>query len=612
MAAIDDPRTLGRTRLSFAETTDIDEFVATLGRFERGEIGPDAWRAFRLVRGTYAQRQAGDAQMLRVKIPQGVLDVAQAEAVADVSERYSRGFCHLTTRQNVQLHFVKLHEVELAMRELAEAGLTTREACGNSVRNVTACPWAGVAADEAFDVTPFAEALTRHLLRHPLSSSLPRKFKIGFEGCPDDHALTSINDLGFQARVREDHGGRQLGFRVTVGGGTAILCRTGEELFDFLPAGEILAVAEAVVRVYHRLGDYAHRQRNRLKFLIREMGYPAWRREFDTVLDELRREGIPALPFRPERPPAEEMPGGRRPLPPTPAGAADRVLAAAVRGPGLTPDLRPRLVVDDGGFQAWARASVRPQKQDGYSTVVVTLALGDITAGQLRVLAHAALSFGDGTLRTTHEQDLLLRWVETRQLRRLYTVLAAASLTEAPTGVANVVSCPGAEACRLAVTQSRAVARLVADELAQRPELQGTPGFTVKVSGCPNGCGHHHVGSIGLQGSVRRLGDRVVPQYFVMAGGEAAVGGASFGRLVAKVPARRAGQAVQRLLALYASERRPDETPGTFLQRADLGRLKSLLADLEGLTLEDARPEDFIDLGESAQFEVATMEGECK
>src|SRR5215467_13207235 len=216
MSVVDDPKTFGRTRLSFADTHDIDEFVAVLERFERGEITPDQWRQFRLVRGTYGQRQAEDAQMLRVKIPQGVLSAEQLEALADVGQRYSRGFGHITTRQNVQFHFVKLHDVEPAMRRIAQAGITTREACGNSVRNITACPFAGVAADEAFDVTPYSEALTRYFLRHPLSASLPRKFKIAFEGCRDDHAKTSIHDIGWRAKVQDD----RRGFRVAVGGGT--------------------------------------------------------------------------------------------------------------------------------------------------------------------------------------------------------------------------------------------------------------------------------------------------------------------------------------------------------------------------------------------------------
>src|SRR5438093_790537 len=245
MSVVDDTKTFGRTRLSFANEADIEEFVTTLERFERGELTPDQWRAFRLVRGTYGQRQTGDASMVRVKIPQGVLSAEQLDALADVGERYSRGFGHITTRQNVQFHFVELHDVEPAMRRLADAGLTTREACGNSVRNITACAYAGVAADERFDVTPYAEALTRYLLRHPLSSTLPRKFKIAFEGCSTDHVATAINDLAFRALLSPD-GGR--GFRVTAGGGTAIMVTNAAVLQAFLPASEIFRVADAVLR----------------------------------------------------------------------------------------------------------------------------------------------------------------------------------------------------------------------------------------------------------------------------------------------------------------------------------------------------------------------------
>ena len=221
MSAVDDQTTYGRARLSFASQADIDEFVTVLDKYERGEITPDQWRAFRLVRGTYGQRQAEDAQMLRIKIPQGLLTAPQLDALAEVGEQYSRGFGHITTRQNVQFHFVKLHDAEPAMRRLAESGLTTREACGNSVRNITGCPYAGVSADELFDVTPYAEELTRFLLRHRLASVLPRKFKIAFEGCTVDHIATGINDLAFTAVVGRE-GGR--GFRVTAGGGTAIMC----------------------------------------------------------------------------------------------------------------------------------------------------------------------------------------------------------------------------------------------------------------------------------------------------------------------------------------------------------------------------------------------------
>src|SRR6266550_4026700 len=304
MSVIDDPKTFGRARLTFASEAEIDDFVATLDRFERGELTPDQWRQFRLVRGTYGQRQAADAQMLRVKIPQGLLTADQLQALADVGERYSRGFGHITTRQNVQFHFVKLHDVEPAMRRLAETGLTTREACGNSVRNITACPYAGVAADERFDVTPYADALTRYLLRQPISSTLPRKFKIAFEGCPVDHALTGINDLAFYALLGAD--GRR-GFRVMAGGGTAILCTSGTVIHEFLPASEIFRVAQAVLRVFQKFGDYKHKQRNRMKFMIRELGWTRWREEYERELTHCRTSGeVPTLEIEPA--PAEPTP----------------------------------------------------------------------------------------------------------------------------------------------------------------------------------------------------------------------------------------------------------------------------------------------------------------
>jgi len=613
MAAIDDPRTLGRTRLSFASEAEIDDFVATLERFESGQLGPDEWRAYRLVRGTYGQRQAGDAQMLRVKVPQGILDAAQLRALADVAERHSRGFAHVTTRQNVQLHFMKLSGVEPALRRLAEAGLTTREACGNSVRNVTACPLAGVAPDEAFDVTPYAEALTRHLLRHPLSAALPRKFKIAFEGCPADHALTAINDIGWRARVRVVDGVAARGFRVTVGGGTATLPRSGDELYAFLPAGRILDVAEAVLRVFHRRGDYQHKQKNRMKFLVRALGFPAWRAEFEAALAEVVRDGGVPLPFDPEAPAVEAAPDWPRPEPPAPAEAARRAAAACLTGPGLVPERPLARPVATGDLARWSATNVRAQKQQGYALVTVTLPLGDLTGAQMRLLADLALALGDGTVRLTHGQDLVLRWISSGEVAGLYQRLAAAGLglPDADT-VADVTSCPGAEACRLAVTQSRGLGRLLGDHLRARPDLVAAlPGLDVKISGCPNGCGQHHVAGLGFQGSVRKVGGKAVPQYFVSLGGGVDAAGARFGRLAARVPARRIPAVVERLARLYAAGRAEGETAGAFFGRVDLAEVKPLLADLEALGPEDAAPADFVDLGEDTEFAVETQAGEC-
>jgi sulfite reductase beta subunit-like hemoprotein len=607
MSAVDDPRTYGRARLGFADGAEIDEFASVLAQFERGEIGPDAWRAFRLVRGTYGQRQAEDAQMLRVKMPQGILDRAQLEALADVADRYSRGFGHITTRQNVQFHFMRLHDVEPAMRRLADAGLTTREACGSAVRNITACPFAGLAPDEVFDVTPYAEALTRHLLRHPLSSKLPRKFKIAFEGCPVDHIRTGVNDIGFRAAIGDD--GRR-GFRITVAGGTSIMPRAGALLHECYPAGEIFDVADAVIRVFAALGDYQHKQRNRLKFLIKSLGWERWLQEYHAALALVRAEAPRPFPFDPDHPPVEEAPAWRPASPPAAADLARRAAAAELRGPGIRPFASgPGTAI----FDTWRRTNVRPQKQDGYVMASATIPLGDITAAQLRMLADLADAFSDGTLRVTTDQNAIFRWVPAAKVRAFYHALSAAGFGLAGVGtIADVVSCPGAESCRLAVTQSRGLGRLLGDHLRARTDVADAAGTAdIKISGCPNGCGLHHVAAIGFQGSIRKVGARAVPQYFVMAGGGADADGAAFGRIVAKVPARRCPEAVDRLVAIFTAERQDDEGLAAFMRRADLGRLKAALSDLESLTEDSADASDFIDLAEDKAFAPEVLEGEC-
>src|ERR687898_877380 len=487
MAAVDDPKTLGRTRLSFADERDIDEFADLLGQFERGEIGPDQWRSFRLLRGTYGQRQAADAQMLRVKIPQGVISTPQLHALAEVAEQYSRGFGHITTRQNIQFHFVRLHDAELAMRRMANAGLTTREACGNSVRNITACPYAGVSADELFDVTPYAEALTGHLL----------------------HA--------------------------------------------FIPAGDMLNVAEAVIRVFHRHGDYQHKARNRMKFLIKSLGWDGWRAAYDVAYAEVVAEGGARLPFDPEAPPIETPPDWPRHQAPDLGQVAVRAAGSPVAGPGIVPQVRPSLSVSPEAKLRWLRTNVQPQKQPEFAIVTATVPLGDFTGEQMRVLADLSLAFSDGSVRITPDQDLVFRWVPIALVETLYEHLAAAGLWLPDAGtIADVTSCPGAESCRLAVTQSRGLGKLLGDHLRERPHLvDAAPDVHIKISGCPNGCGQHHVAGIGFQGSIRKVGDRAVPQYFVMLGGGAGPEGASFGRLTAKIPARRVPDAIQRLVQLY-------------------------------------------------------------
>jgi sulfite reductase beta subunit-like hemoprotein len=595
-------------RDTFADAGEIDAFVETLGRFERGEIDADAWRAYRVVRGAYSQRQDG-THMLRIKIPQGIADAAQLRALAEVATRFSRGYGHVTTRQNVQLHFVRPQDLEAALRRLADAGITTSGSGGNAVRNVVACPLAGVAADEVFDVTPFAEAATRWFLRHPLANALPRKFKIAFEGCGADHVATAIQDLGFRARLGAD-GSR--GFRVTVAGGTSSLCTSGSALVDFLPAADVLALAEAVVRVFHARGDRVNKQRNRLKFLVRALGFEPFRALVLEELARVRAEGAPRLPFDPERPPVEVPPAHARPTPPSPAVIAARLEAAPPRGPGEPPAIESAVPPPAGALERFRRTNVSPQRQAG--RVVVTLALpqGDVTAAQLEALADLALAYGDGAIRLSSRGHALLRWVADADVPALFERLAAAGLGRDGAGsAADVVACPGADVCRLAVTRTRGVARLVADAVRARlGEAALGAALPVHVSGCPNGCSQHHLAAIGLQGSARKLAGRAVPQYFVLVGGGVGEGGAAFAKLAGKVPARRAAEAVERLVALYLAERREGEAAGPFFERA-LDRAKAAIAPLEELRVEDAGAEDFVEPGATEDFRPDVQSGEC-
>jgi sulfite reductase (NADPH) hemoprotein beta-component len=607
MAVIDNPMTFGRPRLDFASEHDIDEFVDMLGQYERAEITPEEWRRFRLLRGTYGQRQ-DNVQMLRIKIPQGIVTSPQMRALATVAARHSRGFCHVTTRQNIQYHFVQLSVVEQVLRDLAEEGLTTREACGNSVRNITGCNYAGTSASEIFDPTPYAEAMTRYFLRHPLSGVLPRKFKIAFEGCREDHAFASINDIGWRARIQD---GRR-GFRVTVAGGTSILPVSGYVLYEFLPVEEMLNVAEAVVRVFHRFGDYEHRQRNRLKFTVKTLGWDGFKARFEEALDEFTREGGATLPAGINDVQTEAAPTWTPAEPPSLQTVA-AMASTPVTGPGIVPGTVKLTPLPDA-YVRWMRSNVGRQRQDGYCHVIARLPLGDFTAGQMRVLADLAEAYGDGTVRLTIDQNVLYRWVRTESIEPFYQRLVAAGLGAPDAGtLGDVVSCPGAESCRLAVTQSRGLGRVLTEYLSARPDLVDmVPSGHIKISGCPNGCGQHHVGSIGFQGSVRKVGGRQVPQYFVLVGGGCSDEGvAHFGKVVSKVPVNRLQDATDRLLALYKDMREGEEELGAFFRRVPPSLATEALKDLAQLLPNEIGEQDLIDLGENQAFNPEVMDGEC-
>jgi len=568
----------------FSDPRDIDEFVEKLEAFERGDLGPDQFRAFRLLRGVYGQRQEGH-QMLRVKIPFGRLDSRGLEALADVADRFSRGFGHVTTRQNVQLHFVAMEKAETAMRRLDEAGLTTRDACGNSVRAVTACELAEVCGSAPFDVSPYAEAITRLFLGHPLASSLPRKFKIAFSGCASDCAKAAIHDLGFVAKVESG----EQGFKIVAAGGLSSSPQNALVLHEFVRGSEIGRVSEAILRLFHALGNRENRQRARMKYVRKKLGDEGFRAAYATYRAEVDAEaaGEIAMP-----PPAAREPSGP---------VVDEAASAATK---------------TSEYLQWRATSIVDQKQSGYVSAYVRLRLGDVTSTEMRALGAIADELGDGTVRLTIDQNLLLPWVDKRSIAALYARLVAAGLTRADLHTArDVTSCQGADTCNLAVTSSRAVARAITERLeAEGLGATGAAAKTIiKVSGCPNSCGQHHIADLGFHGGAKSLGiplgsDGAVPVYQLHLGGGVDERGARFGRQVVKIIARRVPEAVAKLLRLYEAEAASGESVGQFFERLDGKRVVAFLGDL--VTAPPTQAER-ADVGEEAGFLVHSGEGEC-
>lgn len=569
----------------FSSPRDIDEFVEGLERFERGELSPDKFRVLRLARGVYGQRQA-DVQMIRLKIPQGAIGAAQLCAIADAVEAAGRDVCHVTTRQNVQIHFVPMARVEAALRALDAAGLTTREACGNTVRNVTADPLSGVAHDTVFDVRPYGEAITRHLLRKDYDQNLPRKFKIALSASEADRAMCAINDVGLIARERDG----AHGFKIVAGGGLSTTPMNAVTLHEFLPVADVLDSVEAIVRLFDRTGNRENKHRARLKYVVKKHGPARFVEMYQEELAAVRARGGTAL---------GSVPVTEEPPPPP---RQDQEDSTVIRRPS---------------YLAWRAASVIKQRQEGYACACVRLPLGDITPAQLRALAPIAERFSDGTVRATLEQNLVLRWVPVGKLPALHAALEDIGL--ARTGgqtVEDVTSCPGADSCQLAVTTSRQLGASIAERFdrlspSERAALELARSASIKISGCPNSCGQHHVADLGFHGAVKRVGDRSAPVYQLhLGGGVDGASGATFGRQVVKLPARRVAEAVVRLLSLYATDRHEGESPRDFYRRVSEERVQSALADLA--VLDASTPDiDFVDLGQEADFEVKLGKGEC-
>lgn len=562
---------------------DIAEFEAALGRFQRGEMGRDEFRAFRTLRGIYGQRQA-ERYMVRVKIPYGGLTAAQLERLGEIAERYSRGFGHVTTRQNIQFHFVLLDMVPEVMRQLGEVGLATREAGGNTVRNVTACALAGVCPKELFDVSPYAAAASQHFLRCPLVQRLPRKVKIAFSGCPADCAFTQIHDIGAVAALQESNGATQRGFRLVVGGGLGTIPRLAQVLHEFLPANELVPTCEAVVRVFERLGERGNRNRARMKFLLQKVGIEEFRR--------LVQEARASLP--PGAAPWPDIANGHEPTPSVGFAQGEEGGCQA-------------------GFERWRSANVVAQWQPGYYAAFVNLPLGDITAAQFRALAAIARQFAGGYARTTSQQALVLRWVPEEHLPALYAALSEAGLgLPGAEGIGDVTACPGTDTCMSALTSSRGLGRRLAELFRDGDAEPALAGISIKVSGCPNACGQHHLGTIGLQGCALHYNGHLYPAYQLLLGGGVYEGQARLAQPIVKIPAKQVPAAIAALLQLYRQQRRPEESFVPFLDRVGEEKIQAALAAFAAVPSPAEDPEVYIDWEALKPFSLDERgEGEC-
>ncbi len=564
---------------------EIVRFEERVQQLQSGAITAEQFRPFRLKHGTYGQRQPG-FQMLRVKIAAGVLKPAQLRVLADIADEYSTGRGHLTTRENIQFHFVKLENVGGAMRLLADAGLTTREACGNTVRNVTACPVAGICPAEAFDVTPYALGVSRYLLRHPDFHDLPRKFKIAFSGCENDGdcAVAGIHDVGLIAQVRGDNGTAHRGFKVLVGGGLGSLPTEAAVLTDFLPEEELLPTIEAILRVFTETGNRKNKLMARLKFVLRAKG-----------IEELRR--LVAEKRKVSQAPAETF-TVPTPIKPTLVTIAPAPLSSTAAESQSDPE-----------YDRWAEHNLMSQRQAGYGGVWLKLSAGTLHSNQMRGLADVLEKNELTGVRIAVNQDLVIPWVPFDRVRAIYDELRALDLaTPGARTISDVTGCPGATTCNLGITRSLTLAEVLSRELDgyTDPEIQK---LRVKISGCPNSCGHHHIADIGFYGNVRKVGEQQAPYYQLLLGGRVSADGVRFARQIMAVPARPIPAIIRELLAFYQMARQPAETFSAWVSRTPEKTIKDRLLPLAEVTVST---EDlFVDWGDTETYSLKLGRGEC-
>jgi len=579
-----------------AQAADIEKFEAQLERYLAGDLEEDVFRVFRLTNGVYGQRQGGHHQMVRVKVPYGSLTPDQLDLLGHLAEEYSRGWGHITTRQNVQFHYVALERVPDVMRDLASVGLTTREACGDTVRNVQGCHLAGACPYEVLDITAWAEATYQHFLRHPLAQRLPRKFKINFSGCDTDCGQAMFNDVGVIATARRaDDGSVEPGFRVFVAGGLGANPHPALALEAFTSREDLLATIEAILRVFSNHGNRDNKLRARMKWLVDTMGW-----------DELQARILKERRFLLA---SSSWPGGVPQvvdkLGDEPAGTAEGATPSLI-GQGVPVSIRRT-----DPYERWEEANVVRGSAKGTVSAYAWARLGDVTAGQFRSLAAIQRELG-AEVRVTNRQNLVFRGLEEGQLPRLYERLAGIGMAEPGAELArDVVACPGADTCNLAVTQSRGLADAIGERLEEEG-LADVGGVRTNISGCTNSCGQHHTADIGFFGAERRAHGTPAPGYQMLLGGYVGQTQIEFGRKALRLPAKNAPEAAVRVVRRFAEEREAGERFSHWLERVGgPAAVGEGLKDLDEFPTPEAGPEYYVDYDETGPYEAVVGESEC-
>ena len=583
-------------KIDWSRRQEAENFAETVKLFRQGKIDPDMFRRFRLQHGAYGTRMTDDYAMVRIKVPAGQIYPYQLEKIAQLSEMYSIGSAHFSTRENIQLHWVILEDVSEIMQSLSDVGMTSREACGNTVRNVMCSPLSGVCKDEIFDATPYAMAIAKFMLRNPICQGLPRKFKFNFTCC-EKCGMIRIVDVGLVPQIQEIDGEKRKGFKIFLGGGLGNRSFVGHQLEDFTPVEDLLYTSMAVIRIFDRMGDRKNLARNRMRYLVNDLG---WEKFQNLVLKE--RAVVKAT---------------------------QSVIVKLNIDDSINEIQRPISVSDESasipdGFARWEKTNVIKQSQSGFNSAFIGLEAGDITANQLRSIAEIIRDYSaEGFARNGFSQNIVIRYVHDDDLKSMYSRLIENGL--AKTGsltMASAVGCSGTTSCNLALTNSHRLAKEVQRKFLELnlDEDDDLKDSTIKISGCPNSCGQHQIATIGFYGGGGRHGTDMFPNYTMSLGGKFDED-SMLGHHTARVPVKRVIPVILKIIELFKENKQPDDTLSKWIDRVVKGNESSKITGVEDIKKEIAplivppkvedEPDFYMDFGSDTNYHTVTGKGEC-